>query len=130
MKQEIKRLPSSELAVMQVLWEAGGPVTSAYVCGKLEKTKNWKITSVLTFLSRLAKRGFVGVTREGRENIYSVVISEGEYLRRESKTVLERLYGNSVTAFVSSLYDSKSIGREDLRELRDFLDKVEREGRQ
>lgn len=126
MKSEIKRLPDSELEVMMVLWEAGSPVTSAYVCAKLKNRKNWKITSVLTFLSRLAKKNFISIGRNGRENIYTVKISENEYLQRESKTFLEKLYGSSVTAFVSSLYDSKSIGKEDLKELRDFLDEIER----
>ena len=124
MKKEIKRLPDSELAVMMILWAAEKPVTSSYVFDKLKNTKSWKITSVLTFLSRLTKKGFVCVRREGRENINSAKILENEYLQRESKSFLEKLYGNSITAFVSSLYDSKSIGNDDLKELREFLDEV------
>ena len=129
MKKEIKRLPDSELAVMMVLWDAGEAVTSSYVCDKLKNKKNWKITSVLTFLSRLAKKGFVSVERKGRENIYTAKIFENEYLQRENKSFLEKLYGNSLTAFVSSLYDSRSISKDDLKELKEFLDKAGKEER-
>lgn len=124
MKKGIKRLPDSELEVMMILWEAGEPVTSAYVCENLKNNKDWKVTSVLTFLSRLAEKGFVSVEREGRGNIYTAKIRESDYLQSESRCFLEKLYGNSLTAFVSSLYDSKSINSEDLAELKKFLDEA------
>lgn len=86
MSKIIKRLPDSELEIMMIIWESNEPVTSAYVSKKLKDKKEWKITSVLTFLARLVEKGFVASTREGKINIYSAVISEQEYLESESKT--------------------------------------------
>ena len=129
MKNQIKRLPDSELEIMMILWEAGGPVTSAEVADQLKSRKNWKITSVLTFLSRLAEKGFVSVKREGRMNLYTAIVREQDYLQQESRSILAKLYGNSLTAFVSSLYDSRAIGEKDLDDLRKFLDEAS-EGKQ
>ncbi|RIE07102.1 BlaI/MecI/CopY family transcriptional regulator, partial [Candidatus Cryosericum odellii] len=50
-RKKIKRLPDSELEVMMILWGANGPVTSAYVCEQLKDKREWKVTSVLTFLA-------------------------------------------------------------------------------
>ncbi len=122
MKKVIRRLPDSELEIMLVLWKAGRPMTSAEISDRLRNGKKWKITSVLTFLSRLAEKGFVSVEKNGRANLYGALIREEDYLQQESKTILEKLYGNSLTAFVSSLFDGRSVGKEDLDELRRYLE--------
>lgn len=124
MSRIIKRLPDSELEIMMIIWEANEPITSAYASEKLKDKKEWKITSVLTFLARLVEKGFVTSTRQGKVNIYSAVISEQEYLESESKSFLEKLYGNSLTTFVSSLYKSNRISDDDLAELQQFIDKA------
>lgn len=124
MNKKIKRLPDSELEIMMIIWEANEPVTSAYISEKLKDKKKWKITSVLTFLARLAEKGFITSKREGKINIYSAVIDEQDYLENESKTFLAKLYGNSLTTFVTSLYESNAISDKDLTELQEFIDKA------
>ncbi len=56
-----------------------------------------------------------------KSNLYSPVIRQEEYLQNESKTVLEKLYGNSIKKFVASLYQGNQIAEEDLDELNDFI---------
>ena len=120
----LKRLPDSELEIMMIIWDAKEPVTSAFVSERLKYKKEWKITSVLTFLARLVDKGFLSSTREGKVNIYIPLIDEQEYLENESKSILEKLYGNSLTNFVTALYKSKAISEEDITELRLFIDKA------
>lgn len=124
MNKPIKRLPDSELEIMMIVWEANEPITSAYISEKLKDKKEWKITSILTFLARLNEKGFITSKREGKINIYSAVIDEQDYLENESKTFLAKLYGNSLTTFVTSLYKSNAISGKDLTELRQFIDKA------
>ena len=52
-----KRLPDAELEVMQTIWSLGTQVTAAEV--QQHADKDWKMTSVLTFLSRLCDKGFL-----------------------------------------------------------------------
>ena len=52
---------------------------------------------------------------------------EEEYLQKESKSFLERLCGNSLKTFVSSLYNGRAITEEDLAELRSFIDDATKE---
>lgn len=64
-----KRLPDAELEVMQTIWSLGTQVTAAEV--QQHADKDWKMTSVLTFLSRLCDKGFLSCTKEGRQNLYT-----------------------------------------------------------
>ena len=56
-----KRLPDAELEVMQTIWSLGTQVTAAEV--QQHADKDWKMTSVLTFLSRLCDRDGKTCTR-------------------------------------------------------------------
>ncbi len=122
MSGKIIRLPDSELEIMKIIWAAGGSVTSADVLGKLKGKRDWKPTSVLTFLSRLADKGFVAVERQGKTNRYTALIPQRDYLNNESRSFLENLCGNSLKSLVASLYESRTVTEEDLLELRRYID--------
>jgi predicted transcriptional regulator len=127
MKKQIRRLPDAELEIMKIIWDADVPVTSAYISEKLKGKKDWKITSILTFLARLTDKGFIECKREGKVNIYSPLITKQEYLEREGKSILEKLYNNSLTNFVASLYSSNAISEEELAELKQYIDELTKE---
>ena len=42
----------------------------------------------------------------------------------ESKHILDKLYRNSLKNFVVSLYDGDELSRQDVKELREFLDEI------
>ncbi|MCL1820986.1 MAG: BlaI/MecI/CopY family transcriptional regulator [Oscillospiraceae bacterium] len=117
-----QRLPDAELEIMKIIWRNGEGTTSAYIMEKLEGKKEWAVTTVLNFLARLADRGFVTVSKNGKTNIYSPIIEEEEYLKTESKSFLERLHGNSVKSLVASLYGGNAISNDDLEELKRYID--------
>lgn len=58
-------------------------------------------------------------------NLYTPLISQAEYQENESKSVLEKLYGNSLKKFVASLYQGKKMNAEDIKELHEFLQEME-----
>lgn len=115
-----KRLPDAELEVMQTIWALEPPVTAAEV--QQHADKDWKTTSVLTFLSRLCDKGFLSCTKEGRQNLYAPLISESDYRQRESVGFVRRLCGGSVKNLVVSLSDAGVLTDNDIDELRAFLD--------
>ena len=68
---------------------------------------------------------FVEVTKQGKMNLYTPLISQTDYQAHESQSVLEKLYGNSLKKFVTSLYQGKKISSEEIHELSDFLKEIE-----
>ena len=117
---KMKRLPDAELEVMQAVWSLEPPVTAAEVQQKAPS--DWKATGVLTFLSRLCDKGFLSGEKEGRQNLYTPLITREAYLQRESRSFVERVCGGSVKNLVASLSDAGALTENDLDELRAFLD--------
>lgn len=125
--KRIKRLGDAELDIMQVIWSSDVPVNSQFVAQGLEGKRDWQLASILTVLSRLVTKGFLTCERRGRNNYYTAIISKQEYQEAEGRQLLERVYSGSMKSLVSSLLGSQAIDKEDISELRSFLDDLEKE---
>ena len=99
MKQEIRRLPDSELELMQAIWHCESPVSRTDIEAHMSKERKLAPTTILTFLTRLCEKGFLSVERHGKINCYTPLISEKEYLAQESRSILDRLYGGSFNQY-------------------------------
>ncbi len=122
MKQTKKQLGDAELEIMQSIWRMEGPVSSSQVQLALRGKRDWALATLMTALDRLCNKGFLHREKQGRNNLYTALISQETYQQWEGQTMLERVYGNSVTGLVASLYEGRSITDEDMEQLRQFLD--------
>lgn len=118
----MKRLPDSELEIMMVIWKLKRPAVRADIEAGLAKEKPLSATTILSFLSRLEERGFLSIEKNGKTNLYTALITEEEYLKSESKSILSKLYRNSIRNFVTALYDGDSLSQQDMEELQEFID--------
>lgn len=121
---EYKTLPNSELELMMILWNADRPMTRTEIEERLPEKRRLSKTTVLSFLSRLEEKGFVEVEKQGRSNCYVPIVKEQDYLQQESGSILKRLYGSSVKKFVAALYDGDRLSKEQIKELKDYLDSL------
>ncbi len=121
---ELKTLPNSELELMMILWRAGVPLTRMEIEERLPKKRTLSKTTILSFLSRLEEKGFVLVEKDGRNNRYLPLVQESDYLKQESGSILKKLYGSSVKKFVAALYDGDGLSKEQIAELKDYLDRL------
>lgn len=121
----MKRLGDAELDIMLAIWGAGEPVSSGYVSDKLRTKRDWALPAVVTSLNRLVEKGFLRCEKQGRTNLYTPIISEQEYKAAESRGILKKLFGGSVSNLAAALYDGKAMGEKEIRELRAFLDELE-----
>ena len=122
--KEIKRLPESELEIMQIIWKNPAPVSRMTIEDALQKIHPLAPTTILTLLTRRCEKGFLSLEKDGRTNLYTPLFSEREYLAAESRSFLDRLFGGSVAGFATALCDS-GITKEELEELRRLLEKGE-----
>lgn len=117
----MKRLPESELEIMMIIWRHGGPMTRMEIESRLEKKV--AAPTILSFLNRLEAKGFVSVEKIGKVNWYTPLVEEEAYLQRESKSILQKLYRNSLKNFVTALYDGDALTQQDMDDLAEFLEK-------
>ena len=117
----MKRLPDTELEVMKALW-ASGPDTPRAALERSLAPFGWAANTINTYLSRLADKGFVQVRREGKNNLYTPLVSREAYQALDSRAVLDRLYGTPRN-FVAALAKG-GLAQQDLDELRSLLDEL------
>ena len=119
--KKLSSLPDGELEIMQIIWQAEPPVSRGVIEEVLNGRRKRAPSTILTFLTRLCERGFLSVERRGRTNLYTPLVSQKDYLAGESRRMLDRLYGGSLSAFAVSLSDS-GVTKEELAELRKLLE--------
>ena len=124
MRHNIKKLPDLELEVMQALWAFEPPVPRALAEEKIREASPLAQTTILTLLSRLIKKGFVEVEKQGRSSVYTPLVSKEEYLASQSRRFFDKLCKGSVSDLATALADS-GISKEDLAELRRLLEEGE-----
>ena len=120
MSHTIRRLPDTELEVMQALWASDTPVPRAQLEERLAQTHPTATTTLLTLLSRLSEKGFVRVDKEGRKSLYAPLVTREDYLAAQSRSFIQKLCGGSLSTFASALCDS-GLSKEELEELRELL---------
>lgn len=125
MKKTYQRLPESELDIMLVLWNHTPPMNRMEIEKVINTKKSLAPTTILSLLARLEAKNFVEVTKQGKMNLYTPLVSQSDYQAHESQSVLEKLYGNSLKKFVTSLYQGKKVSPEEIQDLSDFLKELE-----
>lgn len=125
MKKGYQRLPDSELDVMLALWQGDSYMSRVEIESIVNEKKALAPTTILSLLTRLEKKNFVTVKKQGKMNLYKPLIAREEYQQNESSSVLEKLYGNSLKNFVASLYKGKKMDESQIRELNDYIKELE-----
>ena len=116
----MKRLPESELEIMMIIWEYNRPVNRMEIEERLKK--DVAAPTILSFLNRLEAKGFVSVEKIGKINWYTPLVKKEEYLQKESRNILRRMYQNSLKNFVTALYDGEGLSSQDLEDLKAFIE--------
>ncbi len=111
----------SELEIMKALWEATEPITSVEI-SKAVEDKNWKKTTIATFLTRLVEKGAVSAEKNGKLYYYEPLITAKEYRKAQTKNLIRNLYNGSVKDFAASLFEEQNLTDDDIRELKAMFD--------
>lgn len=124
METTIRRLPDTELEVMQAIWACEPPVARTEISEILKDSHPMALTTLLTLLTRLAEKGFVKIQKEGRSARYIPLIEKKDYLAQQSRSFLQKVCGGSLPAFAAALCDS-GLTKEELSQLRELLERDE-----
>lgn len=117
----MQKLPDAEFEVMKTIWESKPPVTTKEIMAKLDPIKEWKAQTVLTLLVRLTARGFISSEKQGKERLYSPIITEEEYLAFETKDFMGKFHKNSFASLFSAFYRGKEISNKEIEELKQWM---------
>ena len=111
-----ERISSAEHEIMEVLWRES-PLTAVEVAERVPPAREWSIRTVKTLLSRLLAKGVLRHEAEGRRYLYRPAVERGDYVAQESRRLLDRLFGGSVTPLVAHLAEHDSLTPRDIAEI-------------
>jgi len=120
-------ITAAEWEVMNVLWEHA-PGTASDVAEALREKTDWSPKTVKTLLSRLVRKGVLRYRTEGNRYLYTPAIPRHRYIREESASFVERVFGGDATPALVHFVKSARLTKEEIDELRRLLaEKKERE---
>ena len=123
-----EKITEAELEVMEVLWQAEGPMPIADVRGALEQSHSWDGSTVKTLLRRLCEKK--AVEAEKREVFYyRPLLSRREYQIWSTRSLIDKVYLGSARSLVAALVEHDQLTGADIAELRALLDALDREER-
>jgi BlaI family penicillinase repressor len=119
----MKKLSEAQLEIMLVIWDENKGMTRSEISQRLTE-KSWKAVTLNTFLNRLTSSGFLKCEQRGKEYVYTPLIEKNAYLEVEGKSLLNRLYHNSLKNFIASVYSAGDMTDQELTELQSFLQQL------
>lgn len=119
---EKQKLPDTELKVMQAIWHIEPPASTSAVREELQKERPWNLSALQTLLGRLVRRGFLQTEKRGKSRYYTPLVTEEDYLAEDSRHYFQKWTGGSLRDLVACLYVNHSVTKEDLEELKAFIE--------
>ena len=119
------QISEAESVVMEVLW-VSSPRSAEEVIDVLSSTRHWQEPTIKTLLNRLLKKGAIEAERDGRRYLYTPLLRREDWVRAQSSSLLERLFGGRLAPLVAQFQQDGGLSREDVAALRALLDQAER----
>lgn len=116
------RISESELEIMRVIWNMDHKVTAQEIMQEMAY-KEWKITTVLTFLTRLCDKGILDFEkRKGRTNYYFPLMTKADYQSMATANFVDQIHGGSVESLFAALCKGKNLKKADIDELTKWME--------
>lgn len=115
-------LSRSEEQVMVALWACGPAATRRAIAAKLPPSCRWADSTLLNFLLRLEKKGYVRPTRQGNKNLYTPLVRRTTYCGAVSDAHLQTLYGGDPRQMLAALAGTGRLSNAELTRLLRWLD--------
>lgn len=115
------QLTKSEEQIMGYLWK----LEKAYLKNILDEFSNPKpaATTVATVLKRMTDKGFIAFKQHGSNREYFPLIKKTDYFSKQVNAVIKNYFNDSASQLASFLTNETNMSQEELKELRDLVDK-------
>ena len=116
-------LSKGEMEVARMLWQLG-PATVRDVHEAMTREKPIDFSTVQTYLRRLETKGYASSKLNGRTRVYAAKTRAKTVIRDTVNDLVERLFGGQAMPLVRHLVEDRGMQANDLKELRELLDRL------
>lgn len=125
--RELPQISEAEFEVMKVVWKYA-PINTNEITEKLTQTTNWSPKTIQTLIKRLVSKKALTYEKQSRVFVYTPLVKEDEYIRRESNTFLKRFYDGNITSMLASYLEDDKLSETEIDTLRSLLSKKPKKG--
>ena len=120
---ELKELTSAEQVVMKCIWDYGKDMPLQQLIENLKQDygKDYKRTTIRTFVLHLEEKGYVTTYQIGKYSYINYLIEEQDYKEQELEKTKNFWYKESGFDLVKTLYKGK-LNEGKLKKLKKLLD--------
>lgn len=122
-----EELSVCEAPIMKIIWESNPDISVPELVNQLNEQygKEYARTTVVTFLTRMAGKGYITTQRRGRISYVHAIKSEQEYKQQLAQKEIEFWFHGSMAEFAQTLCAAAPLTHEECQKLRRLLDHVE-----
>lgn len=119
--RELLQMSDAEKEIMKTIWDNGGSIFIADLLSQLEqRKKDWKRSTVRTFIARLIEKGLIRTIRHGKMCEYFAAVSEEDYLSGQAANFVDKVFDGNIKSLLVSLFGQESLNSDELKELEGF----------
>jgi predicted transcriptional regulator len=127
MRTQIPKPTESELQVLQLLWQHG-PSTVRFVNDRLNSRKTVGYTTTLKIMQIMYEKELVRRNETEKTHVYEANISEKNAKDQLLDRFLETTFKGSAMKMVMHALGNHKTSKQEIKEIRELLDKLENEG--
>jgi BlaI family transcriptional regulator, penicillinase repressor len=119
-----------ELLILKILWERSPLPVREVRLALAAAGREAAHTSVITTLNTMVRKKLLRRRRDGKAFLFSPRVEQQTVRQRMLGDVVDRLFDGSAAAVMLSLLDRADLKPDDLKQLRQFVDRQTREKRE
>lgn len=126
-QEEERSLSACESLVMKAIWDKGEDISIPELAEVLRTkyNKDYKRTTIVTFVLNLSAKGFARQYRVGRYAYVHALKSEEEYKQKLLKEQMDFWYQGDAVKVVAALCEAKKMSQTELQKIRWILDDLD-----
>lgn len=123
--EKMEKLTDVEEIIMRCIWEYGEEMPFLQLGKELKEKyqRDYKRTSIRTYLFRLEEKGYLTVEKRGRQSYIRTLIAVDDYKREQAGALLDVWFSGSAKEFLSAL--GGRLSEEEGRELKGILNDMD-----
>lgn len=122
MEMNAEKISDTEAEIMKVIWSKSKPTTYAEIRSTLSAKFDMGNQSIQTMIKRLVHKN---VLKQEKRDVYyyTALISEDDYVKSKTMTLLDKVFGGDAKGLLSALVSYNEVTPEDLEDLHRFWQK-------
>lgn len=124
MKKPKIQISAAESQVMEALWRKA-PLTPEDIIAQTARPNGWGRGTVRTLITRLLRKGALSGARQDGGYFYTPLISRADYVRSESRMLLDRLFAGQVAPAVAHFVTQQKLTTADVKKLKKLIAELE-----